>query len=165
MKKICLQDWADEAKLYTFDFDGYLNSSSKMICKDPSVKSRGFCSIEQIGLVNRKRVLITVFSDGQSVQMSFNDSLYCLSDPAIVGKRSQLYWGAKQFTLSKNGEILFSFSYWNGATDSAGIGGEIFEYVERITKNLEHKAEFLKILNAMFSGEWNQNWRQVLANP
>ena len=94
--------------------------------------------------------------------MGIDGMLYNLSDPVIVAHRRRRWFGATHFTLLENARVILNFHYWNGRTDRSGMGGEIFEYAERITKSVESRNEFLKILNGMYEGMLKRIWQELL---
>ncbi len=163
MKIICLQKFADEERSSLFE----IRQESKIYTKDDykhvSSCPQGFFSYERLGLFRRVRTLITVFSDACKLFMGIGSDLFDLSDVNIVGKRSRVGFIAKKFELTRCEQILFSCLYWNGNTDHSGLGGEIFEYVERITKSKEQRIQFLKILNALHTGELYKNGMSIFS--
>jgi len=150
MCEIILQDFADEKKLYMVAFDERWTLLSVSACKKGTLRAQGFCAFEKVGLLRRSKVVIAVFCDGRAVWMSVYGKSYDLTSPTVTARRRNLYLGAREFKLKQGGTTLECFRYWNASTDPSGIGGDIFEYVERITQDMEHKAMFLKILNAMW---------------
>lgn len=156
--KIVLQDFADESKLQSFDLGGTLLPAGKCekACGNPS----GFFSLEKVGLLNRRKALIAVFSDQTEIRLYISGSFFSLSDTSTIASLKRRWFGASRFTLSENGDSVLQFDYWSGRTDPSGMGGEIFEYAERITKNAKSRAEFLQILNALRAGNLNREWQR-----
>lgn len=155
MKQICLWNFANENEKYLFEVGEQLSISSRCACKDDKLRPQGFFSNEKLGLLpfRRRKTLIAVFSDGERLRISIQCKLYDLSDPVVIARRRKLRLGARKFSLMKGDDVLVSFSYWIPTTDKSGMGADIFEYAERITQDVQHKMQFLRILDTMHTGK------------
>ena len=153
MNNITLVDWGDAERLYFFDSGANICPSSKHPAEGATITPQGFYSEEILGIFHRSKVAIAVFSDGHALRMSLNGKLYNLTNPEVACKLKRLCFFATKFSLIDQHGSDVTFHYWAANTDSGGIGGDIFEYAERITENSAKKAEFLELWNSVKAGQ------------
>jgi hypothetical protein len=151
MKPVCLEDFDDpnpnKPKRGVFDADNQLSPVRINDRNEAQPNSQGYYSIRKLGLLRRCKARIAVYSTGQTLHLAIQNETFSISDPGVVAVRKRLFFGAREFQLLSGGNTLTSFSYWNTPGKSDG-GGDIFEYLERVTRSTESKMECLRIWNA-----------------
>ena len=146
MTQVYLQDF-DTYDSYLLDTDGDLRPPLRLRRPKIDAKCQGFYSVRKLSLFPpRVKDLIAVFSDGQFLRMIIKGQQYNLSESAITTKRKRLFLGVRAFFLMNGEQVLVSCVYWNTCGTSPE-GSDIFEYIERVTKDGESKAHFLRLWN------------------
>lgn len=159
---VLLQDFSDRSKFYSCKLDPASTFSIDGISVDEVGEIQGFGSWEKLGSVFSKKTFAAIFLSEEQIFAAFKNRIFSLSHPWTHVKLKSLLLGWNELQITHADEVLLRTSYGNPNTDPDGLGGNIFEFMERFSLNDERKSELLKILTSLKAGEFRSQWRDGL---
>lgn len=147
MTAITLADYTCD-RLYSFERP--TGAAGAADCNKPA---SGFGQWRTFGLRKRTRAFVALFLDADSIVISIDGTEHPLTGPGVLARLERRSLGlARDFTLSRNGQVLLNRTYWFLSASAWPDDGDIFSLACRITAAKDGARGFVAVWRARSEG-------------